>query len=158
LEEAPIGGLFLDWDNTPFDDTSDETIVAGRDEEGHLHFADVEAANGEFQKLESWAKEHGICFERRSEAKYDYDAQRTWFRPDLPEAQLAGWTYTTQEGEPLVPVVYIAEIVAKMRRLDKDTRRSAAQREKTWHRLLDKLASALPPDMPPLPPFEILDE
>ena len=58
---GPFGGLDLDWDATPFNDSSDETILAARDEEGHLHFADVEAANGEISELESWAKEHGIC-------------------------------------------------------------------------------------------------
>jgi hypothetical protein len=157
LEKAPFGGLVLDWDNSPFDDTSGETILADRDEEGHLHFADVEAAYGEFPELESWAKEHGICFERRSEAKYEYDAQRTWFRPDLPEAQQEGWTYTTQEGTPLVPLESIAKTVAEMRRLDEDAQQTAVQRLAAWRQLLRELTSALPPDLPPLPPFEIVD-
>jgi hypothetical protein len=157
LEEAPSGGLVLDFDNTPFDDTSDETILAARDEDGHLHFADTEAAYGEFPELESWAKEHGICFERRSEAKYEYDAQRTWFRPDLPEEQQDGWTYTTQEGTPLVAVEPIAKIVAEMRRLDEDAQQTAEQRLAAWRQLLRELTFALPPDMSPLPPFEIVE-
>jgi hypothetical protein len=158
LEEKPFDGLWLDWDNSPIDTSSAASILAARDQDGHLHFADTEASWGEFEQLEAWAKRHNVPFERRNESKYEFDAQRIWFRPDLPKKQREGWIYTTQEGTPLIVIEPIAKVVAKMRRLDEGTQQSAVQRLAAWRRLLRKLTLALPPDMPPLPPFEIEGE
>lgn len=46
LDEFPISDLRLDWDETPFDATSEEGIFGTRDDDGLLHFADCEAAWG----------------------------------------------------------------------------------------------------------------
>ena len=52
LDEFPISDLKLDWDETPFDASSEEGILSARDESGLLHFADCEIAWGEFSDLE----------------------------------------------------------------------------------------------------------
>ena len=49
---------------------------SGRPErDGLLHFADVEAAWGQFQELEGWLREHNLPFRRHSEAKYEYSPE-----------------------------------------------------------------------------------
>ena len=55
LKDFPISDLRLDWEETPFDASSAEGILAARDESGLLHFADCEAAWGEFGTLEDVA-------------------------------------------------------------------------------------------------------
>ena len=55
LNEFPISDLRLDWDENPVDATSEEGILSARDESGLLHFADCEAACGEFAELEALA-------------------------------------------------------------------------------------------------------
>ena len=72
LDEFPIDDLRVDWDENPVDRTSEETLLAGR-EDDHLHFCDCEAAYGEFQELEGWLREHNIPFQRQSSGKYEYD-------------------------------------------------------------------------------------
>jgi len=64
LDEFPISELRLDWDENCLESTSEEDILAARDESGLLHFADVEAAWGEFQELEGWLREYDIPFGR----------------------------------------------------------------------------------------------
>ena len=51
LKEFPISDLRLDWEETPFDASSEEGILAARDKSGLLHFADCEAAWGEFRDV-----------------------------------------------------------------------------------------------------------
>ena len=102
LEEFPISDLALDWDETPFDATSEEGILSARDESGLLHFADCEAAWGEFEELEGWLREHNIPFQRQSSGKYEYDLASWSFAPTCRARKPRQGHSTTQEGEPVV--------------------------------------------------------
>ena len=51
LEEFPIADLCLDWDSTRLASSAEADILAARDADGLLHFADIEAAWGEFVRL-----------------------------------------------------------------------------------------------------------
>jgi hypothetical protein len=156
LDEFPISDLRLDWDEQPIDATSEEGILSARDERGLLHFADCEAAWGEFQELEDWLRENGIPFERRSCGKYEYDPCLVQFRPDLPDKP-DRYTLTTQEGGPVVCCNEIEKAMQSMARLVKDTKRPPAKRLQAWERVYRRLTRSIPPKLPPLPAFEIGD-
>jgi hypothetical protein len=151
LDEFPISDLKLDFDETPFDATTEEGILSARDENGLLHFADCEAAWGEFGVLEDWLREHNMPFRRRSAGKFDYLPELVDSRPDLGEEVQ---TIATDSGEPLVCKSELLSIVEKMAELRRSDRPLDAQ-VRAWKRLTGKLAKLVPPTLPPLPPFEI---
>ena len=156
LDEFPISDLRLDWDETSFDATSEEGVLGARDENGSLHFADCEAAWGEFAELEGWLREHQIPFRRQSEGKYEHDPCLVEFRPDLA-GKPDRYTLTTQGGDPVICRKEIETTMHRMERLVKDTKRSAEKRLQAWERIYRGLIRAIPPKLPPLPPFEIVD-
>ena len=75
------------------------------------------------------------------------------FRPDLGEEVQ---TITTDSGEPLVCKSELVPILEKMAKLRRSDRPLSAQ-VRAWKRLSGKLAKLVPPTLPPLPPFEIVD-
>jgi hypothetical protein len=156
LEEFPISDLKLDWDETPFDATTEEGILSARDEAGLLHFADCEIAWGEFQELEGWLREHDIPFQRQSSGKYEYDPCFVEFRPDLPRKPDRD-TLTTQEGAPVICHEEIEKAIRQMAKLVDDKRRSATKRLEAWERIYRRLSHSIPSKLPPLPSFEIVD-
>ena len=153
LEEFPISDLRLDWDETRFDSTSEQSILSTRDESGLLHFADCEAAWGEFEELEGWLREHYIPFKRHSSGKYEYLPELVEFRPDLGEDIQ---TITTDSGEPLVCKSDLVPILEKIARLCRSNRPLSVQ-VRSWKRLASKLVKLVPPTLAPLPRFEIVE-
>ena len=100
--------------------------MSARDESGLLHFADCEAAWGEFEELEGWLREHNIPFRRQSSGKYEFDACLVEFRPDLPGKEIQDrYSRTTQDGEPVVCRDEIEKALQSMARLVEDQKRSA---------------------------------
>ena len=152
LGEFPIDDLRVDWDENPVDRTSEETLLAGR-EDDCLHFCDCEAAWGEFQELEGWLREHKMPFKRRSSGKYDYLPELVESRPDLGEEIQ---TIATDSGEPLVCKSELVPILEKMAELQRSDRPLSAQL-RAWKRLASKLTKLVPSTLPPLPKFEIVD-
>jgi hypothetical protein len=158
LEEFPISGLCLNWDNARLLSSEEADILAARDEDGLLHFADAEAAWGEFQELEAWLREHNLPFRRRSEGKYEHSPELVEFRPDLKGKRNRDvYTFTSPEGAPVVSVSEVEAITNRMAKLVADRKRSATQRLQAWEKLFRKLTRVLPPKLPPLPPFTIVD-
>ena len=158
LDEFPISDMRLDWDATPFDSTSEEGILSACDKSGLLHFADCEAAWGEFTELEGWLREHNIPFQRQSSGKYEYNPCFVEFRPDLPDkGNRDRYTLTTQEGAPVAYHGEIEKALQSMARLVKDQNRPATKRLQAWERIYCRLIRSIPPKLPPLPPFEIVD-
>jgi len=153
LDEFPISDLKLDWDETPFDSTTEEGILSARDESGLLHFADCEIAWGEFSDLEEWLREHNIPFKRHSSGKYEYLPELVEFRPDLGEDIQ---TITTESGEPLVCKSDLVPILDKMARLCRSNRPLSVQL-RAWKQLSGKLDKLVPPTLATLPPFEIVE-
>jgi hypothetical protein len=149
LPEFPISDLRLDWDGTPFDWTTEAGILAARDEEGLLHFADCEVAWGEFQELEDFLREQALPFRRHSSGKYGYLPELVEFRPDLDQ-ELS--TLATDQREPLIATSALAPVLAKMAAL----RALSDAQVEVWQQLFDELSKLLPPTLPPLPPFEIV--
>ena len=158
LEEFPISDLRLDWDNNCLASSAEADILAARDEDGLLHFADVEAAWGEFEELEGWLREHNLPFRRRSEGKYEHMPELVEFRPDLKGKRNRDvYAITSPEGAPMVFASEVEAIATRMAKLSANRKRSATQRLTAWEKLLHKLILILPPKLPPLPRFEIAD-
>jgi hypothetical protein len=158
LDEFPISDMRLDWDGTPPDTTSEQGILSACDENGLLHFADCEVAWGEFQELEDWLREHDIPFQRQSFGKFEYDPCFVEFRPDLPGKQNRDrYTLTTQEGAPVICHGAIEKALQNMAKLVKDRNRAATKRLQAWERIYRGLIRSIPPKLPPLPPFEIVN-
>jgi hypothetical protein len=158
LEEFPISDLYLDWDHNRLQSATEADLPASRDEDGLLHFADDEAAWGEFQELEGWLRENKIPFRRHSEGKYEYSPELVEFRPDLKGRRNQNvYTLATQTGNPVIEVACFQKITTRMAKLAANRKRSTTQRLESWERLLRKLILILPPQLPPLPPFEIVD-
>jgi hypothetical protein len=101
-----------------------------------LNVGDDEALGGAFPDLENFLVRHGIAFDRRSDAKYEYDAEIVFFRRGMAEP---GWVRATQNGQPVV----LLEQLQTARQLLRAGSYVAAQRE------LDALMDQLPP-LPPL--------
>jgi hypothetical protein len=156
LDEFPIDDLRVDWDENRVDRTSEETLLAGC-EDNYLHFCDCEAAYGEFQELEGWLREHELPFQRQSSGKFEYDPCFVEFRPDLP-GKPDRYTLTTQEGSPVICHEEIAKAMQSMAKLVNDKKRPAEKRLRAWERIYSKLNHLMPPKLLPLPKFEIVDE
>ena len=156
LDEFPISDLRLDWDETPIASTSEDGILIARDENGLLHFADCEAAWGEFEELEGWLREHGIPFQRQTSGKYEYDPCFVEFRPDLPRKP-DRYTLTTQNGAPVICREEIEKAMHGMAKLVNDNKRTAEKRLRAWEKIYRRLSRSMPPKLPPLPAFEIVD-
>ena len=152
LDEFPIDDLRVDWDENPVDRTSEETLVAGR-EADCLHFCDCEAAWGEFQELEGWLREHKMPFKRRSSGKYDYLPELVESRPDLGQEIE---TITTDSGEPLICRSELTPILEKMEELCRSDR-PLSEQVRAWKLVFAELAKLVPPTLPPLPAFEIVN-
>ena len=110
------------------------------------------------QELEEWLRQHNVPFRRRSEGKYEYNAETVEFRPDLKGKRNRDvYALTTPEGHPVVLAAEIKKVANRMAKVAADRKRSARQRLQAWGKLLAKLVHILPPKLPPLPPFEIVD-
>jgi hypothetical protein len=158
LTEFPISDLSLDWDNTRLASFGEADILAARDDDGLLHFADVEAAWGQFEELEGWLREHNLPFRRQAQGKYEYTPELVEFRPDLKGKRNRDvYAITSPEGAPMVFASDVEQITTRMSKLAGDRKRSASKCLKAWDKLLQKLILVLPPKLPPLPTFEIAD-
>ena len=158
VESMPISDLRVDWENTPLASSDEVDILAARNEDGLLHFADAEIAWGEFQELEDWLREHIVPFRRRTEGKYEHTPELVEFRPDLKGTRNRDvYAITSPEGAPMVFASEVETITTRMAKLADDRKRSATQRVQAWEKLFHKLTLVLPPKLPPLPPFEIGD-
>jgi hypothetical protein len=153
LEEFPISDLRVDWDENPADASSEEGILAGRDKDGLLHFADAEAAWGEFVALEDWLRGHKLPFRRRSAERYEYLPEIVESWPDLGK-ELE--TIASDDGEPLIHQSALVSILDRMAKLQCSDRPLLSQ-VRAWRRLYGKLTKLVPPKLPPLPRFQIVD-
>ena len=161
LSEFPIDDLRLDWDENPLVANTEEGIMASRDDDGLLHFADAELTWGEFQDLEEWLREHNLPFRRFTSAKYEYDAAWVEFRPDLQDKRRRDTcSIANASGNPVIETAAIEKIakgMAKLVKLQATTKTQCFQSLKAWERHYRRLVRLVPPVNPPLPPFHIVD-
>jgi hypothetical protein len=134
-------GASNDWSESNFAPETAEDLLGTVDGDGHLELMDHEARYGELPELEAFCREHGIAFDRQSDAKYEYSAELVRFRPE--DGGQTFVTTTDQEGTLLVEVTAVLEV--------RDALRQGRAAEAL--RLLEELA----PDIPDLPPLSFVD-
>ena len=77
------------WDDSGFDATTAEELVEAAKEEdgrpGTLRLVEYEAIGGQLHELERFLVQNGLAFDRFSDSKYEFDCERTQFRPGMAE-------------------------------------------------------------------------
>ena len=108
---------------------------------GYLHLEDPEARYGQFEELETFLLEANIGYNRRSDGKYEFTPEEARFRPgmDGPTFRLL-----SHEQAPLVSLHGVEEARLLL---------EAGQSSEA----LSKLREVVGPEVPELPPLEIVD-
>ena len=114
---------------------------------GVIRLYDHDASYGAFSSLEDWLREHGIAYDRQSDARYEYDGEAVFFRsgPGLRTF------HATQDGAPTVCL----DRLTPVRTLLRDA--LAERSPEKVRAALAELDEALGPDVPPLAPFTFTD-
>jgi len=146
---AFVGG----YEGAPFDGRTAEDLRGALDEDGHLRLADPEARYGQFDDLEGFLQEHGIPFDRHSDARYEFDAMNVMFRPGMERPVEVA---SNNAGDSLTDADALRPVARELARLataglTKDELLAAVAKAS---RDLDAL---LPPEVGPLPPLEIVE-
>jgi hypothetical protein len=150
--------LSLDWGDAPFSPTTKGELLAARDDlDGALllRFYDDQASYGEFEELEHFLQRHGIPFDRLSEPKWEFTALTVVFRPgrDLIEVPTDPQHRPTVLAESLGPAA--KSLTRAIHHMEKGDAQKALRAAKRAERLLEK---SLPPAVPPLETFAIIEE
>lgn len=146
----------MEWGGMPFEPGSAIDLLSARTEEtGQLVLAlyDDQARWGQFDALEQFLQDHQIAYDRHSDGKYEYDAQLVRFRPGhKPVAAIC-----STNGQPVIAASYIDPvrlwIAEAAEQFDSNSPKRGiplVRRAQRW------LKRHMPPDIPPLPAFEIV--
>lgn len=108
---------------------------------GYLHLEDPDARYGQFEGLETFLREANIGYNRRSDGKYEFTPEEARFRPGMD-----GPTFRLMSHEQN-PLVDLHEVEHARQLLE------AGQASEA----LAKLREVVGPDVPELPPLEIVD-
>jgi hypothetical protein len=101
-----------------------------------LAMMDDQARYGQFNDLEALCTKLGLTWCRRSEGKYEYDAEYVWWQPGMAAPRDC---YSTQNGEVLVTAEKLVEIL-----------RDAVPAADKVNILITYLKANTPPEIPPL--------
>ena len=140
LKEIRAAALSLEWGDAPFlPKSADELMEARRDK--HLCLCDEQADYGEFPVLEAFCRKLGVSYSRHGEASFDCDAELADWRPGMKKP-LVRTASNINSVDTYVPT---------------DGVRNALTLLEAGHAMkaLDALRQ-LCPDIPELPPFEIV--
>ncbi|MGA2619399.1 MAG: hypothetical protein ABSF26_17465 [Thermoguttaceae bacterium] len=151
-------GVALDWGDGGFSPTTKEELLEAREDCGGallLRLYDTEAPWGEFEQLEHFLREHGISYDRLSDPKYEYMAQLAIFRrgTDVLELPTDPQHRPTVLADQLEPVANSLSLL--IRHMEGGDVQKALQAATQAQELLQK---SLPPTVPPLPAFDIVEE
>ncbi len=111
-----IRGRVGGYDGDPFVAETAAELRQTLDDDGHLCLADAEASFGQFEDLEAFCVQHGIPFDRHSDAHYEYDSENVYFRPGM-ESPLA--VASNNLNEDLIDVGKLRPIARELARLAK---------------------------------------
>lgn len=69
-----------------------------KQEDGTYEFEDEEVSRVRFEDLESFCVKNGVSFERNSDAKYEYNAEKVWWQPGMekPQEDITDTDYNVQ--------------------------------------------------------------
>jgi hypothetical protein len=145
---AKVGG----YDGSAFTGGTAEELCRALDGNGHLFLVDDEARYGTFEELEDFLCEHGIPYDRHSDARFEWDAENVKFRPGMDRPLE---TPSNGNGDELLRADGIRPIVKELARLataglTKDELLAAVRKASR------KLKRLLPPEVEPLPPLQVV--
>ncbi len=148
---AKVGG----YDGAEFDAKTAHDLRQALDENGHLFLADAEARYGQFEELEAFCVQHGISFDRHSDARYEFDAENVYFRPGMKGPLVVR---SDNDGDDLLDISLVRpiarELVGVVAAAATNRKKLLAAVTKTI-RALNKL---LQPEVEPLPQLQIIGE
>ena len=145
---AKVGG----YDGTEFNCQNADELRQALDENGHLFLVNNQARFGMFEELEGFLCEHGIPFDRHSDARYEFDAENVRFRPGMDRPVEVP---SNDTGDDLMDADVIRPVAKELARLaearlTKDKLLAAVQEASR------KLNKVLPPEVEPLPPLQVV--
>jgi len=140
LKELREAALSLEWGDAPFmPQNADELLQACGG--SWLSLCDEQANYGEFPELEAACRKLGLAYCRHSEASFDCDAELADWRPDMKKPLVrAGSNINSHDS--YVPIEAVRKALALL---------EAGHTMKAFHAFRQ-----LCPDVPELPPFEIV--
>lgn len=147
-------GVSREWGGAAFEPrTAEDLRVARKGLNGAaVVYVCSETANwGEFDELEAWLGEYGLPYTRRTGSSDCYDGELVESRPGREIVTLP----TNANGRPVVDI----ETVQKTWYLLKEAQqalRAGSNALQPISEAADLLATVLPPELPPLEPFEIV--
>ncbi len=148
-------GVALDWGEALFHPSSAEDLREAcilRGGVNVLWLCDDQALLGQFDCLEEFLQKHRIAFRRRCDATCEYDRELVEYRPKLGIVALPA----NAAGEPVISVGRIraveTDLAQTLALVERGDRRAAG----SLRAVCKLLRKQLPPQVPPLAPFEIL--
>lgn len=143
--------LSINWGDEPLQPFTEEDLL--RYVRGTwLSGEDLEANWGEFPDLENFLRDHGIGFSRETQAGV-YNAEVEEYRPGWPKAE----TFCTDVDHKQTVLVQDIRDILDLRRGEFNTATPTTDFKRLLAETLDMLERALPPAVPTLEPFEIVD-
>ncbi len=123
--------------------SAEDLLALALNEEGNpgtLKLYDERARDGQFEQLESLLEQHGVAFDRHSDAGDEFNSELVRFRP--------GWaaptvTLTDALGREMMPTEYVVEALQMLRAGKSDE-------------AIKHLAVLANEDVPPLEPLSFL--
>ncbi|HEV2968428.1 MAG TPA: hypothetical protein VGY55_00475 [Pirellulales bacterium] len=153
IEDA---GVALEWGDAYFaPETGEELETACQDKDGVrlLCLCDDQANYGEFKLLEEFLVRERITYRRKSDAKYEFDAEVVEHRPQVGQVRYP----SDSSGQPFVPLATMMQIAATIDEAANTAQgQTALELLRRLRNVQQLLHEALPVVVPPLEPFEIV--
>jgi len=108
-------GVGLDWQYTLDKAAVKAAIEAAADRGETVRFTDDEACCGQFEDLENWLTNHGIDFDRHSDARYEYDGENAHGRGRKRPVV----TNSDQSGKDLIGTEEVRKVLASQAPADR---------------------------------------
>ena len=137
IREAAVS---LEWGDAAFLPQSADELAEARGE-AWLQLYDEQANYGEFPELEAACRKLGLAYCRHSEASFDGDAELADWRPGMKKVLIRHGS-NINSHDSYVPIEAVRKALGLL---------EAGQSDKALHALRQ-----LCPDIPGLPPFEIV--
>jgi len=146
----------LDWDQELFEPKTEADLLAAcSSAEGAtpLFLCDHGVAWGEFAELQEFLVKHQLPFDRHHDSKYEISSELLRFRPDM-----GSFHFLTNSDERIVVLAEnMLPALALLKQVQRNLRRGAIQEaEPLVRQCLATLKEHLPPDLPAVPPLEIV--
>jgi hypothetical protein len=148
-------GVSLEWGGGLFQPKTPQDLLQAHVENDEAHtlwVCDDQASWGELNDLESFLEEHAIPYTRQSEGGGSYNGEIIEYRPETDLDCIP----IDADGVPTTDVSVLRNVAealdAAIEQLDAGAVRKATSRLKAARKTLSE---QLPPEIPPLPNFEI---